>query len=153
MTGNYFLYPTGSDTAPTSEAPPGGSNSANFGGAVGTLTEVGAYIDSPSPYGTFDQGGNLAEWNETPVGFFPGLPGQPPVVASRGVRGGGWNEGADRVAASYRDSVTVSGTPSSPDLFRLGFRVATVAAVPEPGSFLLAVLAAVPALIWRLYRR
>jgi hypothetical protein len=28
------------------------------------LTDVGAYNSSPSYYGTFDQGGNVREWNE-----------------------------------------------------------------------------------------
>ena len=31
------------------------------------MTDVGAYTSAPSPYGTFDQGGNVREWNETPV--------------------------------------------------------------------------------------
>ena len=29
------------------------------------MTEVGEFENSVSPYGTFDQGGNLIEWNET----------------------------------------------------------------------------------------
>ena len=28
-------------------------------------TEVGEFENSASPYGTFDQGGNVWEWNET----------------------------------------------------------------------------------------
>jgi len=46
---------------PTAEIPSGGTNSANFGGAVGTVSNAGAYMLSPSPYGTFDRGGNVWE--------------------------------------------------------------------------------------------
>ncbi|MHC4064061.1 MAG: formylglycine-generating enzyme family protein [Planctomycetota bacterium] len=89
VTGNYWDYPTKSDTVPTSEAPPGtdltnGSASYHDGGyAIGLpyyRTEVGAYDAKPSdsPYGTFDQGGNVWEWNEA-ILFYG---------SCRGVRGG-----------------------------------------------------------------
>jgi len=73
-TGNYWDYPTGSDTPPTSEAPPGTdmvNGSANWHNTWQAWseeeTDVGAYTAKPStsPYGTFDQGGNAWEWNET----------------------------------------------------------------------------------------
>ena len=52
-------FPTGSDTAPTGEAPPGSTNSANFDlPSPDPNNEMGAYTLSESPYGTFDQGGN-----------------------------------------------------------------------------------------------
>jgi sulfatase modifying factor 1 len=41
---HYWLYPTTSNTAPTAEAPPGGSNSANINQLVGDMTDVGAYM-------------------------------------------------------------------------------------------------------------
>jgi len=41
-----------------------------------------------SPYGTFDQGGNVFEWNETIASFVPGLPG------------GNWSNNAGPLAAS-----------------------------------------------------
>ena len=72
--GGYWEFPTGSNTAPTVEAPAGGTNSANYYDwwndyfAIQTdpyLTDVGAYENSDSPYGTYDQGGNVFEWNET----------------------------------------------------------------------------------------
>jgi sulfatase modifying factor 1 len=71
VTGNYWDYPTGSDIPPTAEAPPGTdmiNGSANYDGSGGPEeTDVGAYWAKPSssPYGTFDQGGNAWEWNET----------------------------------------------------------------------------------------
>jgi len=65
----YWDYPTGSDTKPTAEAPPGTdmvNGSANFNAGLGGPTDVGSYTYKPSdsPYGTFDQGGNIMEWTE-----------------------------------------------------------------------------------------
>jgi hypothetical protein len=63
---SYFDYPTGMDIAPTCEGPPGGSNSANCGDwndpDFTRPVDVGSYPDSSSPYGTFDQAGNVWEW-------------------------------------------------------------------------------------------
>jgi formylglycine-generating enzyme len=79
--------------------------------------DVGTYRDSGSAYGTFDQAGNLREWNETPNGRTPG------------VRGG-----------SYYDQVMVLAAESRlsdwPDLQQdhTGFRVASTA--PEPASLI-----------------
>jgi hypothetical protein len=70
-TGNYFDYPTGSDSVPSNDlTTPDGGNNANFyesGYTIGSpyyRTEVGEFELSESPYGTFDQGGNVWEWNE-----------------------------------------------------------------------------------------
>ena len=56
--GSYFFYPTQkfSPWVTTSEA--------NFDDSVGTVTDVGTYSGFPSHYGTFDQGGNVREWND-----------------------------------------------------------------------------------------
>jgi hypothetical protein len=75
--GSYWLYPTNSNTAPgnvigslpkqakilttvysvthTSTSPTGD-----------VLTDAGAFTNSSSAYGTFDQGGNVEEWIEGP---------------------------------------------------------------------------------------
>ena len=51
---------------------------------------MGAYTGSASPYGTYDQGGNVAEWNEEIVSG-----------SNRGLRGGSWvNSPASDLAAS-----------------------------------------------------
>ena len=65
--GGYYQYPAGSDTAPTKSAPTADLNSVNYGGsnAVGSTTVVGSYSGAPSPYGTFDQGGNVQEWTDS----------------------------------------------------------------------------------------
>ncbi len=68
----YWDYPTRSDLLPSNVFDPAGTNHANFEnqnrytiGAPYFRTEVGAFAGSPSAYGTFDQGGNANEWNET----------------------------------------------------------------------------------------
>lgn len=62
---NYWLYPTTSNTAPHATFPTATANSANYNDAVFNLTNVGAYTGTTSPYGAFDMGGNISQWNET----------------------------------------------------------------------------------------
>jgi formylglycine-generating enzyme required for sulfatase activity len=113
----YLDYPAGTNTATVCAGPQATPNRANclsFG-----VTNVGAYTGSASPYGTFDQGGNVYEWNE-----------QINSLSKRGIRGGSWNNGALALAASFPNSTNaVEGST-------VGFRVASL--VPEPGSSLLA---------------
>ncbi len=129
-TVNYFEYPTSSETAPTAEPPAGGSNSANYLSAVGDLTDAGAYIDSDSPYGTFDQGGNVWEWNESPVDRLLG--------PRRGARGGTFDTGTLSLSATGPRRL-VPPFPSD-EIPVVGFRVATV---PEPSSLVMASMAIV----------
>jgi|CXWL01.1.fsa_nt_gi formylglycine-generating enzyme required for sulfatase activity len=136
---DYWLYPTASNTIPTIAAanPMGvilnpGSNVANYdlgadwNSLNGNVTTVGsAGLSSAGFYGTFDQGGNLWEWNE--FSFGSGV---------RGARGGGWGipelgtSGQD-LAAYTRGSVGNSVGGSSYEANDTGFRVATI---PEPGT-------------------
>ena len=85
-TGNYYLYPTSSNDAPVvaTATPTGqianpGVNVANYNfGAnwdgtvnLGHVTSVGsAGAESASPYGTYDQGGNVIEWIDEPTSAF-----------------------------------------------------------------------------------
>lgn len=141
----YWEYPTRSDTAPTAEGPAGTdmtNGSADYwnDGFVDPTyytTEVGAYSAKPSDsaYGTFDQGGNRWEWNET---AFPGL--------MRGMRGGSSSSLSPLdLAASYRGY--------GPPMFGFGDFGFRVASVPEPGSVTLLVCGLVAGLIcWRRRR-
>ncbi len=72
-----------------------------------------------SPYGTMGQGGNVWEWNETPIN------------ARRLLRGCFWGGSCAGVSATGR----VSAVPTY-EYYGVGFRVASV---PEPGSIALFV--------------
>jgi len=124
VTGNYYNYPTSSDTAPTAESPAGGSNSANYDWAIGNLTDVGAYTSSDSPYGTFDQGGNLWEWNEAV---------HISMLSHRGLRGSAWAYSEFDMRASYRASFMGSAGEGT----NVGFRVSQV---PVPGAAILGMI-------------
>lgn len=105
--------------------------SAHWNGLDGNLTTVGSAGSlSASPYGTFDQGGNVNEWLEG------GENSQFP--ANRAWRGGDWNAGRDYLLSSNR-----SGAYPYSELNIVGFRVATIANVPEPSTLALSALAAV----------
>lgn len=79
----YWKYPTRNDAPP--EARFDGANAANvyrdgYLDPAQLLTQVGAFTRAPGPFGTFDQAGNLFEWNEALIA--------PPFV--RCLRGGCW---------------------------------------------------------------
>jgi formylglycine-generating enzyme required for sulfatase activity len=127
--GIYYDYPTGSDVAPTCSTPTPTANAAACGGATiesgGVLgkVDVGSYPGSPSPYGTFDQGGNAVEWQDD-------------VAASvyyRVLRGGHWANSVSELSAT--DTRGTLGTSASRFL---GFRVTST--VPEPGTSLLVMI-------------
>lgn len=118
--GGYWLYPTQSNTAPTAENPPGGANSANFVGGPGTVTAVGAYTDSGSYYGTFDQGGNVWEWNDEII-----------FTNSRGLRGGSFFNNDNALQSSGR---IISRLPTRENA-NIGFRVSSLAPIPEPSAY------------------
>ena len=126
-TGNYWDYPTSSDSTPSNDLiDPDPGNNANFyqdGYTIDTpywRTEVGEFENSESPYGTFDQGGNIWEWNEAII-----------ESSYRGLRGGSFDNDLDVLHASLRSSYYPTY-----EVITLGFRVSEV---PEPAS--LAVLA------------
>lgn len=120
ITGNYWDYPTGTNAVPSNDLiDPDPGNNANFRYTTTYYTtEVGEFENSESPYGTFDQGGNLWEWTET----FP--------ASTRGLRGGSWGSYPNYLHASFRginDNPSIGGNGA-------GFRVASI---PEPGSITL----------------
>ena len=113
--GGYYLYTTQSNTAPTPCAPTGVANCANYNNAVGNTTDVGAYTGSASYYGTFDQNGNVWEWNESTY-----------YSSCRGLRGGAFDCDNNYLQASTYDGYNPSSSGCS-----IGFRVSEV---PEPSS-------------------
>jgi formylglycine-generating enzyme required for sulfatase activity len=124
--GGYWLYPTQSDTLGNNTAF-GATNGANYydgdyanGGLSGPgTTDVGAYANADSFYGTFDQGGNVWEWNDTQLSS-----------TNRGRRGGSSFSGESYLRLSLRDA---SGSTS--EVIGIGFRVASLAPIPEPSTF------------------
>jgi formylglycine-generating enzyme len=140
----YWDYPTSSDAVPSHElgTPTDPGNNATFCDKVYTIgdpynrTEVGAHENSDSPYGTFDQGGNVWEWNEAVVTIDESC-------LSRGLRGGSFNYYADDLLASSRYcGYQIIEGPT------IGFRVVSV---PEPGSLIMTAMIAATALL--RYRR
>ena len=141
--GDYFLYATGSNTAPAIASPTADLSAANYGAPVipfftNPFTDVGAYTDAASPYGTFDQNGNVWEWSE---GFLNAGNPNPRLL-----RGGSWGNSLGNLASSGPSSR--SGNFVDTEDIVTGFRVAS--SVPEPGS--LALLAVTAPLLLRRRR-
>lgn len=119
-TGNYFSYPMGVDFAISNDLadPDPGARATYYRhpndftiGSPYYRTAVGAHANSASPYGTFDQGGNVAEWNESI-----------PLFNGRGQRGGAYQWGSDELAAWTR----AIEFHSSDEFSEIGFRVARI---------------------------
>ena len=132
---DYFLYPTGSDTAPTAVA-----SGTNAGSAVyNAVASVPAIVDSAgglSPYGTMGQGGNVSEWNESAYGGTNSSPSE-----GRAIRGGYWNTSEYGLRSSSR----LDGYPAN-EYAGVGFRVASV---PEPSTYVLVLLGAGAVYLWK----
>jgi sulfatase modifying factor 1 len=124
----YWDYPTSSDATPGQDMNDVSGNNANYGDLIGSpyyRTQVGDFENSESPYGTFDQGGNVSEWNEAIL-----------YGSLREFRGGSFDYyGPTTLRASSRDYYG-SHYPSS-EYGYIGFRISEV---PEPATLsLLAV--------------
>lgn len=113
----YWNYPTRNDVLPQAVPPPGGPNSANYNSGqtvAHRITPVGAYSNSKSYYGTFDQAGLLWEWSDTSFADHDGRP------TTMNLLGGSWSLGQINISKygardylpQYQDDDT-------------GFRVAT----------------------------
>jgi sulfatase modifying factor 1 len=137
----YYIYGTQSDSAPGNTIG-NGANQANFRLFVSLevsiysvtqssfyspsqnyLTDVGAFTNSSSYYGTFDQSGNVVEWND--LTSAPGL--------RRGLMGGRWSGGVSGLS-SFAGGV--DGPAGETNAF--GFRLASPVPVPEPSSWVMA---------------
>lgn len=125
ITGNYWDYPTGTNSVPSNVVTyPDSGNNANFFdmhsqtwciGPPYYATPVGEFENSESPYGTFDQGGNVFEWNEAIRNG-----------TQRGARGGVYGYTEHWMSAAMRTSYD----PAIEVGDGLGFRLARLAAPP-----------------------
>jgi len=144
-TAGYWNFPTQSDTAPGNIVG-GVTNQANYNNGVYSvtqsntldstlnyLTEAGSFSGSAGAYDTFDQGGNVSEWNDAVVD------------SSRGVRGSAWYYLEDFLQSSSRG---VNGPTNESS--HVGFRIASV---PEPSTYALLLLTGAGALWWSRRKR
>jgi formylglycine-generating enzyme required for sulfatase activity len=139
ITSNYWRYITASDRVPNNKLPPADTgNSANFNLATGDaffpFTDVGAYADTKSPYGTFDQGGNVSEWNESLY----------TNSLWHIIRGGGAEDISINLASIARSSAEPTREERG-----IGFRVASH--IPEPSSGFIALAGFCSAIGWRRF--
>jgi formylglycine-generating enzyme len=122
----YWLRATTSDTLGNNTSFDAG-NGANFydgddtnGGYGGPgTTDVGSYANAASFYGTFDQGGNLWEWNEEII-----------FGTGRGLRGGAFGSTEVDLQSSFRHDFDPTFEGLS-----IGFRVVSLATIPEPSTY------------------
>ena len=141
----YWLYPTESDAIPGNTIG-GATNQANyFAGDFAVtqsagydpnqnyLTDAGAFSNSASAYDTFDQGGNVWEWNDAVID------------SSRGIRGGSWGSVGDGQLQSFIRGGTVPTSESE----HVGFRVASV---PEPSTAVLVLMGVGALYLWKRRR-
>jgi formylglycine-generating enzyme len=132
----YYAYATQSDTAPGNTIGSGANQanyyagdfavtqSSSYSASQNYLTDVGAFTNSESFYGTFDQSGNVYKWND--------LDGLAASGSSRGRRGGDWINDAFNLSSSFRNTLDPSNEGDD-----IGFRLASPVAtpIPEPGTW------------------
>ena len=150
--GGYYTYATQSMTDPNNvvgnfpyqadyyASDYSVTQSSTYASNQNYLTDVGAFTNSASFYGTFDQTGNVNEWND-----LTGTSG-----ALRGKRGGAWNNNAFDASSSGRGPLGAFGTGGEDS--NVGFRLAAPVAVPEPSTYAMA-LAGLACGGWQMVRR
>lgn len=125
----YCDYPTRYNSAPGRDMNDTNGNNANYynGNVVSfrpidsglyPTTLAGEFQRSASYYGTFDQGGNVWEWNEATVDG-----------VDRVLRGGAFHISSDFMHASYRGHTSPTGESGA-----IGFRLALV---PDPATLVM----------------
>ena len=131
----YWTYATQSDAVPSNVLSATGTNNVDgvdptsMSYTIGTpyyFTEVGAFAASPSAYGTFDQGGNVYQWNETVID------GERGMRASAFNYGTNMSQAGDPTTAPYYSNRNFED-PNWED-YRVGFRVASLPPAQNPGD-------------------
>ena len=143
----YWSYPTQSSIPPDNSLvlAATSTNDANYyingyTDAINHYTPVGTFAASPSAYGAYDMGGDVFQFNETSInGLY------------RGLRGVGFSNVGDSVFG-ISSSNRQDDYPANFN-YNEGFRVASIAAVPEPGSLALLLAGVVALGIWRLRQK
>jgi hypothetical protein len=122
---NYFVYATQNNSDPVADTASNTGNgsagnsgnyanyssSTNWNGAIGgNVTSVGTN-GGPSYFGTFDQSGNVWEWNDSVI-----------QSSNRGVRGGSYNSSTVQISSDLSSVVRKYTSPTS-NAANYGFRV------------------------------
>ncbi len=123
FSGTYWTGPTRSNEL-SNVLSSTGTDNANFyyddrfTDPINDLTPVGYFNGSPGPYGTYDMGGDVRQWDEQIVyGIY------------RGMRGGAWGGVSQALSSNYTSN-------SNPNYYDWGSGI-RVASVPEPTSIAL----------------
>ena len=132
---NYFLYPTGSDTAPTAVASGTNAGTAVYNNAA-SVPAIVASAGGLSPYGTMGQGGNVWEWNESALDGTNSSSSE-----NRAQRGGRWSGPEFGLSSSGQN-----GNDPTFESDTIGFRVASV---PEPSTYVLVLMGAGALYLWK----
>jgi formylglycine-generating enzyme required for sulfatase activity len=140
----YWFYPMQSSVSPNNSLAlsHSQSNEANFFNTstnsytdpTTSLTPVGTFSASPGPYGTYDMGGDVWQWNETDMG-----------LGERGILGGSYSNAVPYLESTNPYNSNFPGSDAG------GFRIASSVAVPEPCTLALLCGGVVGALsfVWR----
>ncbi|NCC23174.1 MAG: PEP-CTERM sorting domain-containing protein [Alphaproteobacteria bacterium] len=134
-TGTYYDYPNGTDDVPAE--PTDGTTPRVFNFGDDPYWQGGVYFTSTgqttgaSPYGTYDQGGNVREWMETRSVQFP----------DHMIRGGAFTE-----PAMFLYSGTTQGTDPDTEGY-IGFRLIHI--IPEPSTVMLLILGGLACLLFK----
>jgi sulfatase modifying factor 1 len=140
VNNSYFQYPTSSNSVPVASSPTPLPNHANFfNGGPGQLTDVGAYSGTLSPYGAFDMGGNVWQWDEAFIGSG--------TNTQRGIWGASWGNNASNSKSGGQTFFFPEGQAAD------GFRLASVPGVPEPSTLALAAFGFAGMTAWRWRRK
>ena len=148
-TGNYWTYPTGSDSVPTPVASGTAAGSAVYAQSLTAPPAPVKQSGGLSAYGTMGQGGNVWEWLETSVSGSNSIPSEDRVMW------GGSSEDQSQVLQSMNSS-PFNANPASENIY-VGFRVASAevgvgVAVPEPSTLALLTIG-LGSVIYAAYRR